>query len=135
MFIFYDFRSFLYRQCVCYRPENTVVQKILVCLRKQIPVTNVIVFRSTVDKMWAKYFYRFTELKRSLKRKKTVNVFCVGIVSTIVTCVSGHNVSLWSVSYVWPSITRVQQVLSEMEQCRGPSEIYFQRAFIIFELH
>jgi hypothetical protein len=44
--------------------------------------------------MWADYFHGLVEeLKRNLKMKKTLNVFCVGIVSGIVICGSGDNMS------------------------------------------
>jgi hypothetical protein len=43
-------------------------------LRKKIPVTNGILLRSTVDRMWTEYINGLTqELKRNLKRRKTVN--------------------------------------------------------------
>ena len=58
-------------------------QQILVYLRKKIPVTDVIILWSTVDRMWAEHFYGLTEWKRSIKIKKTVIVFCIGIVSSV----------------------------------------------------
>jgi hypothetical protein len=67
--------------------------KTLVYLRNKIPVTDGEEMRSTIDGIWAEYFNGpIEEVKRKLK-KKTVNVFCVGMVSSIVTCGSGHNVS------------------------------------------
>jgi len=65
----------------------------MVYLRKTIPFTAVILLRSTIDRMWEEYFYGLIQLKINLKSKKTLNVFCVGIVSSIVTCGPGHTVS------------------------------------------